>query len=151
MKHKQDTRDKLWTELEADVQARFPQKDPKFILKGKWKKFYKNYHGFKVYAVNGEWIRNNLSVIYGHGGHAHVHEFIPKNEIWISTRHFKDCDCQKKSEKQPMSKAYFESTLLHEYIEYLEMKKGMKYWHAHQIAEHAEEKAGLLKELNVDL
>jgi len=145
IKFKKDNRDKLWSELELKIQKRAKKKDKKFILSGKWKKFIRRQEGFKVYAVDGEWVRNNLSVIFGHGGHGYVHEFIPRNEIWISTRHYEDCGCENIKNGQKVSKAYFDSTVIHEITEFKEMKKGMIFWKAHQIATQKEVEAGILK------
>jgi hypothetical protein len=143
-----DHRDKLWAKLEADIQARGRKKDSKFRLSGPWKRFVRNQDGFKVYAVDGKWVRNNLSVIFGHGGHGLVHEFIPMDEIWIGTHHYhenpwSECDCGK-GKNAKVSKAYFDSCTAHEIAEHLEMKKGKPYWVAHQLAIEEERKLGLL-------
>lgn len=140
-----DSRDKLWSELEKDIQKRTARKDKRFLLSGKWKRFLRKQEGFSIYAVDGEWIRNNLSVIFGHGGHGYVHEFIPLNEVWISTHHFEHCGCLKVKKQQKCSKAFFESTIIHEITEFREMKKGKTYWEAHYLALKKEREAGLLK------
>lgn len=142
---KKDKRDRLWAKLELKIQRGAKNKDKNFRLTGKWKKFVGKQDGLNVYAVDGEWVRHNLSVIFGHGGHGYVHEFIPHNEIWISARHFKNCGCKGTKNNQKISRAYFKSTVLHEIVEYKEMKKGMNYWRAHQIALQKEKEAGLLK------
>ena len=146
MKFKKDNRDKLWAELELKIQKRARKKDKKFILSGKWKRFVRKQDGFKIYAVDGEWVRNNISVIFGHGGHGYVHEFIPNDEIWIDTHHFDGCDCENLVKKvQKVSKKYFDSTVIHEITEFKEMKKGSIYWKAHQISLQKEIKIGILK------
>lgn len=144
-----DNRNRLWPELEADIQSRENKKDKKFVLKGKWKKFIRKQNGFKIYAVNGLWIRNNLSVMFGHGGHGFVHEFIPLDEIWIATHHFHDnkwncCGCKNIKKNQKLSKNYFDSSVIHEITEFNEMKKGKSFWHAHNIALKKELEIGLL-------
>ena len=147
MKFKKDNRDKLWRELELKIQKRARKKDKKFILSGKWKKFIRIQDGLKIYAVDGEWVRNNISVIFGHGGHGYVHEFIPNDEIWIGTRHFEGCDCENLVKKeQKVSQKYFDSTVIHEITEFKEMKKGRSYWKAHQIALRKEIEIGILKD-----
>ena len=154
MKCPKDTRDKLWSELENEIQCRVPHKDKKFILKGRWKKFMRKEKKYKIYAVNGRWIRNNVCVYFGHGGHPLVHEFIPKNEIWVSTHHYNEnkasiaqCECKTRVKNQKVSKACFESTVIHEIEEYEQMKKGKKYWEAHQRAFAKERKAALMKDI----
>ena len=144
-----DTRDKLWKEIEESIQKKALMKDKKFRLTGKWKKFLRFQDGFKVYSVDGKWIRNNLSCYFGHGGHGYVHEFIPLDEVWISTEHYNEgrfslnsCSCKTKRKK--VSKNYFESTLIHEIEECQQMKKGKNYWVSHNIALDKERKVGLL-------
>ena len=129
---KPDDRKLTWEKLEATIQSRATKKDNSFILKGPWKKFIKTQAGFDIYSVDNEWVKNNLSVIFGHGGHGYVHEFIPMNEIWIL--HVND----------EYSQEYFDSCAAHEIKEFLEMKKGMKYWKAHQIALTLEKELGLI-------
>ena len=142
---KKDTRDKFWAVLEAKIQQRAPKKDKKFILAGEWKKFLRQQEEFKIFEVDGAWIRSNLSVIFNHGGHGYVFEFIPMNEIWIGTHHPKDCECKNLRKNRKMSKQYFESTIVHEIIEFKEMKKGIKFWEAHLTALKKELSLGLLK------
>ena len=145
-----DDRDFEWSELEADIQDRGKNKDDDFHPKGEWKKFVRNQDGFKVYAVDGKWVRDNLSVIFGHGGHGYVHEFIPLDEIWCGTHHWDEnewskCDCDKGNE--PVSKEYFDSCVAHEIAEFEEMKNdGEPYWPSHQKALDVEEELGLLKD-----
>lgn len=151
-----NNRDKLWAELEADIQDRGNKKDNKFILNGKWKKFVRIQDGFKIFAVDGAWIRNNLSVIFGHGGHGYVHEFIPLDEIWIGTHHFHEnkwnqCGCSNVKKNQKFSKNYFASCAIHEISEFKEMKKGKPYWIAHQIALDKERGAGLLPDPDTEI
>lgn len=149
-KPKKDNRDKLWAKLELEIQSRANKKDKSFIPSGKWKRFLRKQDGFKIYAVDGKWIRNNLSIIFGHGGHGYVHEFIPKDEIWINTHHYNEtpmnkCGCRVSKKNQKVSKQFFNSTVIHEITEFKEMKKGKTYWKAHQIALQEEVKLGLLK------
>lgn len=150
MPHKKDTRDTLWPVLEKEIQARAPRKDRAFMLSGPWKKFVRRQSGYTIFRVNNAWVRNNLCVYFGHGGHALVHEFIPAGEVWISSHHpmgmtpAMHCGCVLKKRGQPASRNYFESTVLHEIAECEHMKKGKSYWSAHQHALEVEKKAGLL-------
>lgn len=139
--------------LEQDIQTVASEKDVSFILEGPWKKFVKERNGFRIYAVDGRWVRRNLSVLFRHGGHALVHEFIPHGEIWIETHHYNEgegdnlqCPCTYNSLERPVSQAFFESTTLHEIHEHNLMKQGMHYAEAHQSALDAEVNAGLLKD-----
>ena len=145
IKFKKDKRNKLWADLELSIQKRGNKKDKKFVLTGKWKKLVRNQEGFKVFKVDGEWVRNNLSVIFNHGGHGYVHEFIPINEIWVATHHPENCNCSNTKKEQKLSQEYFDSTVIHEISELKEMKKGSIFWKAHQIALQKEKEAGILK------
>jgi len=156
-KVKIDIRDRLWAELELNIQRRVDKKDRTFLLRGRWKKYKRAQDGFNVYAVDGSWIRNNLCCYFGHGGHGLVHEFIPLEEIWVSTKHYLEgdqdserCNCEGRFGNQMVSKSYFDSTVIHEIEEFKEMRKGKRYWQAHQIALQKEIKSGLLKNIFSD-
>ena len=153
MSRARDRRDRLWQKLERDIQLRASDKDRSFRLSGKWKRLVRNQSGYMVFIVDGRWVRDNLCVYFGHGGHGLVHEFIPVDEIWISSRHYHEldseisrCVCRVKKKGQKVTRNYFESTVLHEVTECEQMKRGKKYWEAHQIALKAEKDAGLLKD-----
>lgn len=146
-----DNRDKTWGRLEKKIQADSKYKDKKFVLKGKWKKFVRREKGYKIFSVDARWIRANLCVYFGHGGHGLVHEFIPRDKIWVTSHHYnakKDylfyCPCKTSRKNQKVSKNYFDSSALHEITECAEMKKGKTYRHSHQIALAKEKEAGLL-------
>lgn len=152
-----DNRNKLWVVLEKDVQKRARNKDSKFVLKGPWKKFIRDQEGFKIFSVDGTWVRNNLCVYFAHGGHGLVFEFIPLNEIWIATHHFHEgkseithCSCKTKNKKGPISQAFFESTVIHEIFEFRKMKKDLSYWDAHNLALKEEKRIGILKDPYID-
>lgn len=138
-----DQRKLRWANIENDVKARAKKKDPNFCLSGQWKKFVRKEQGLKVYAVDGEWVRNNLSIIFGHGGHGYVHEFIPLGEVWIATHHFPHCGCQTRSAWQKMSPLCFDRTAFHEIEERKNMIKGWTYWRSHIGAYRAEIKSKL--------
>jgi len=153
-----DLRNNLWAAMEKEAQKNARMKDKLFILSGPWKKFVRKTNGYKVYRVNGSWVRHNLLFYFGHGGHGMVHEFIPLNEIWISTHHphegkgsIANCACKLRRKGQKMSLNYFNSTALHEITECNQMKKGKIYWAAHNIALKAERNSGLLKNPYSDL
>ena len=107
--------------LEKDIQIRATSKDSKFKLEGTWKIFVRTSKGFKIYAVVGEWVRSNLSVVFGHGGHGYVHEFIPINEIWVDVEHHRrsdyDCGCNKRYKGGKVSESYFNEIIKHEIAE----------------------------------
>lgn len=153
-----DKRDKTWPFLEKEIQVRARKKDKKFILTGKWKKFLRNQQGYKVYSVDGRWVRANLCVYFGHGGHGFVHEFIPLNEIWVATHHINEgtspisrCICKLKKRGQKFSKNYSDSTVLHEIAECEAMKRGKTFFESHQIGLLKEKEAGLIPDSYADL
>jgi hypothetical protein len=141
---------KLWSELESDIAIRAPKKDSNFRLSGHWKTFLREQHGYKVYQVIGEWVRINLSIMYGHGGHGYVHEFIPNDEIWVSDCHFEGCGpddvncCKGAYIGKPFSDKFRDSTILHEIEENKYMKQGYDFNKAHQMALQKEKEAGFL-------
>jgi len=127
--------------LEWDIQKRAKLKDKTFWLYNNgWKVFYCKREEVDVWLVNSEWVRNNLSVIFGHGGHGYVHEFIPLNEIWIDPKHYHtnlyDCGCNKKEEREET----IETLIAHELTERKLMSKGVPFYKAHQIALKKERK-----------
>jgi len=145
MKFRKDKRKVSWANLEKDIQERSKSKDPSFILTGEWKRFIGVQEGYKIYQVDGTWVRNNLSIIFGHGGHGLVHEFIPLHEIWIAEKHFNGCKCGGgKLSGTKLTQAYFKSCIAHEIKECKEMKKGRPYWEAHQIAQNLERELRLI-------
>lgn len=148
---KKSRRHLLLSHCEAEIQRRARKKDKQFKLKGSWKQFLRRQDGFKIYAVDGEWVRNNLHINFGHGGHGFVHEFIPLNEIWVVTHHFEGCDCKKRKEKQKVSKRFFDSTVIHEITELKQMKKGLIFYRAHQKAIKAELKSKIMADPFNDL
>jgi len=142
----------LWNRLEFLIQQSALEKDKDigFLLPKIYKKFEREQDGFKVYRVNGPWIHKNLSVVFGHGGHGYVHEFIPHGEIWMAEAHH-NCRCQENFKNEqgnhPLSQGYFDSTVLHEITECKLMSKGLIYWAAHNIALETERRAAFLIEL----
>lgn len=132
---KKDTRKLTWKTIENDIQGRYKKKDKDFKLSGKWKKYREKQDGYKVYVVDGEWVRNNLSIIFGMGGHGVVHEFIPIDEIWVADVH---------TDGEKATADYLTSCIVHEIHECELMKKGKEYWPSHQSALEAEEELGLL-------
>jgi predicted double-glycine peptidase len=143
-RYKPDERKITWSELERDTQERALMKDPNFRLEGLWKKFLRNQDGYKVFIVDGEWIRNNLSVIFGHGTHGYVHEWCPNDEIWIAHRHTSK-NCCNTSSDQRCTDAFIESTILHEITENKEMGTGKSYWESHNISLEKEKEAKFLE------
>jgi hypothetical protein len=133
-----------------DIQQRSLEKDPEFSLSGPWKKFVRKQDGFKVYCVDGEWVRNNLTIEFGHGGHGLVHECIPMDEIWLGAQHFKDCKCKGTVPGRPVTPAWFESCLLHEIAEFRQMNQGDDYWKAHKDAIGLEKDLGILADPHGD-
>jgi len=72
--------------------------------------------GLTVWLVNGRLVRSVFDVDFTAGGHDHVYEFVPENEVWI------DDDIEE--EERPY-------VLLHELHERNRMAKGWPYSKAH--------------------
>ncbi len=76
----------------------------------------------KVYLVNGEYVRNEMSkeypdaIEFTQGGHSQVYDYIPKNEVWIDKAN---------------SLLDRKATLLHELREFKIMSEGKEYEDAH--------------------
>lgn len=155
MKFKKDKRKKIsLAEWELNIQKRAENKDANFLLflaraleASGVLTFVKEQDGFRIYRVDGEWLRNNLIPDFEHAGHGFVHLPIPMDEIWVDIRHYKGCNCREVGQNRRLSQKFFESTgAVHEPAEFKKMEKGMTYWRAHQIALEEEKKAGILKD-----
>ncbi len=89
-----------------------------------WKRFYKKIKvdsdEVTVFLVDGEYVRDNITIEFALGGHHYVYDQIPENEIWIEpTEHTRD----------------FEDNLAHECYERKLMKyEDLAYEEAHQKA-----------------
>jgi len=105
---KEDRRIIAEAEMEEKIQSLALKKDSKFKLEGPWKKFRGKRSGQKVYAVDFAWVYSNLSVLFHHGGHGYVHEFIPLDEIWVSYNHHSSCKCKKIRKDNLLSRANVE-------------------------------------------
>lgn len=82
------------------------------------------YKDVTVMLVDGEEVRNKISVDFTMGGHGYVYDFVPKDEVWVEDL------------KSDFDKV---ATILHELIEkYLMKKYDMDYEPAHQIATKVE-------------
>ncbi len=111
-----------WKNIEKDIQK---TKKGNLILSGDWKIFKENRENYIVYLVDGDWVRNNLTITFGMGGHGLVHEFIPMNEIWVSFIH---------TTGELTTPEYIESCTIHEIAECEMMKTGKNYWNSHNKA-----------------
>ena len=78
-----------------------------------WKKLE---NGVSVYVVNGRLVRSAFDIDFTAGGHDHVYEFVPTNEVWID-------DAIVEAERPYV--------LLHELHERNLMDKGWPYSKAH--------------------
>lgn len=72
--------------------------------------------GVKVWIVDGRLVRSVFDVDFTEGGHDHVYEFVPHNEVWID------------NDLEEVERAY---VLLHELHERNLMAKGWPYSKAH--------------------
>jgi len=103
-------------DIDKAVRSRWHLKDSDLEIKGLDKKLIEERDGFKIYEVDGEWIRNNLDVGFGTGGHGLVHSYIPLDEVWV----------------YPITENKW-SIALHEMIEFNLMKnEGMEFEEAHK-------------------
>lgn len=131
--------------LELEIQKRAWKKDPKFILSKIFPEhfqFVRMQDGFKIFKVDLDWVNNNVSAIYGHGGHGFAHESIPLNEIWVATHHPVNCLCKNVKQDRKMSQEYFDCTASHEIDEFWDMAKGIIYKKAHQNSLKKDKKRG---------
>jgi len=74
-------------------------------------------NGVKVWFVKGRLVRSVFDIEFTEGGHEHVYEFIPQNEVWIDDDIHQD------------ELAFI---LFHELHERNLMANGMNYDHAHE-------------------
>src|SRR5437764_525999 len=40
-------------------------------------------NGLEAWVVDGSWVRKNIDIEFTEGGHEHVYEFVPRDEVWI--------------------------------------------------------------------
>jgi hypothetical protein len=73
-------------------------------------------NGVSVWIVNGRLVRSVFDIDFTQGGHDHVYEFIPENEVWID------------DDVVEVERGY---VLLHELHERNLMAKGWPYSEAH--------------------
>ncbi len=85
-----------------------------------WKKLE---NGVSVWIVNGRFVRSVFDIDFTEGGHDHVYEFVPANEIWID-------DAIVEKERG--------FVLLHELHERNRMEAGLPYSRAHAESSHIE-------------
>jgi hypothetical protein len=94
--------------------------DAKSVHELLWKKLGS---GISVWIVNGRLVRSIFDIDFTEGGHDHVYEFVPENEIWID-------DAIEEPERGYV--------LLHELHERNRMSKGWTYDKAHNESSHLE-------------
>jgi len=85
-----------------------------------WKKLG---NGISVWVVNGRLVRSVFDIDFTEGGHDHVYEFVPKNEVWID------------NDIEESERGY---VLLHELHERNRMAGGWPYSRAHDESSHLE-------------
>jgi hypothetical protein len=88
--------------------------DPTKVHVHLWKKLGS---GVSVWIVDGRLVRSVFDIDFTEGGHDHVYEFVPENEVWI--------DNDLEEAERPF-------VLLHELHERNLMAKGWDYDHAHE-------------------
>jgi hypothetical protein len=88
-------------------------------------KLLKKEDDFKIYLVDGRWVREHRYIDFTQGGHGYRYNFIPKDEIWI--------DDALSPDERPFA-------LEHELDEAPHMRDGMDYSRAHGFANIKEKK-----------
>lgn len=83
------------------------------------KRLIDTFDGFKVFLVNGEYVRNNFEIDFTMGSHFHVSSYIPEGEVWLDDR---------------LSENDLAALVCHEIHELKLMKEGMEYEKAHELA-----------------
>jgi hypothetical protein len=94
--------------------------DAKAMHERLWKKLQ---NGVSVWIVNGRMVRSVYDIDFTEGGHDHVYEFVPTNEVWID-------DAIEESERGYV--------LVHELHERNRMASGWPYNKAHHESSHLE-------------
>ena len=139
-----DDRTLSWAELERWIAERAGKRDPNYHPAGNWRTFLRKEGEFSVYTVNAEWVYNNLTVQFGHGGHGYVHECIPLDEIWVAKEHTAQCayeeeDKQAHARGKPIEARERDCIVVHEIAEFRAMQSGASFWVAHNKALEVEE------------
>jgi hypothetical protein len=94
--------------------------DPATVHELLWKRLES---GLSVWVVNGRLVRSAYDIDFTAGGHDHVYEFVPTNEVWID-------DAIEEQERS--------FVLIHELHERNLMATGMPYNQAHAKSSHLE-------------
>jgi hypothetical protein len=94
--------------------------DAKSVHERLWKKLE---NGVSVWIVNGRLVRSVYNIDFTEGGHDHVYEFVPENEVWID-------DAIEEPERGYV--------LVHELHERNRMANGWSYNKAHAESSHLE-------------
>lgn len=76
-----------------------------------------------VWLINGKYVRDHFKIDFVEGGHGIVYDFVPLDEIWIEST---------------LTETEIPVIILHEYVEYHLMSKGLNYHQAHSIAARIE-------------
>lgn len=86
----------------------------------RWKTFWSECNGAKVYRVDGDHVRNDIEIDFVLGGHHYRYDCIPEDEVWID---------------EIPNKHDMLANLLHELVERELMKsRGWDYEKAHAVA-----------------
>ncbi len=112
-----DKKERLERERAGDVKKVAPGgglADPTKVHRQLWKKLES---GVSVWIVDGRLVRSVFDIDFTEGGHDHVYEFVPHNEVWID------------NDLEEIERPY---VLLHELHERNLMAKGWPYSKAHE-------------------
>jgi hypothetical protein len=97
-------------------------------MKEPYVSLYKRLNGFKVYIVDGEFIRTEKDIEFTNFGQHYKYSYIPKNEIWLD---------ETNSQGEDEYKYYVQHAL----IEYSLMSRGFSYHKASDMANKVEKAA----------
>lgn len=78
--NKQERKMRLRTADVREVMREDLPPNPEVVHERLWKKLS---NGLEVWYVKGRLVRSAYDVEFTQGGHEHVYEFVPRNEIWI--------------------------------------------------------------------
>ncbi len=96
-------------------------------MKEPYLELYKRINGFKVYIVDGEFIRNEKDIEFTNFGQHYKYPYIPKNEFWLDD-----------TEQGRDEYKYFVQHML---VEYSLMSRGFSYHKASDMADKVEREA----------
>jgi hypothetical protein len=113
-------------ESDEDIVKELQHFDGEHIYESLQKLELGEFFGYKVFSVNGDYVKLKYEMDFCEGSNSERYDFVPKNEIWIDNN---------------INNRNYKYILGHEYTETELMKnKGLEYNAAHDIANKFEKK-----------